>query len=404
LRKKLSLNGTTPCGTPTTPTVEPGRAMAKAVAIDCPVPTHSSAASTPTPPRELEDCVDGRLAASFDDVGGAELQAGDAHERAAGERDADRLSLAAVDLAVAERTAGDAGDGRPVLAVRAGAVAVDERSDHEIALGDAVHVGADVLDDADQLVADGPGGVGRLAAVVPEVRAAHAGEYDPNHGVGPFLDDRVGPLADLDGAGPLEDRSSHGYDTTTSRPIEGDRVDRGTNRISLLSGAARTVDEVNTRNDIREFLVSRGGKITPEQAGLSVYGANRRVSGLRREEVAMLAGISVEYYTRLERGDANGASEDVLEGIARALQLDEAERAHPFDLVRAASTTRPPRGGPSQERVRPTVQRILDAMRDVPAYVYTAEPGTPSHEALNLLASWSPTPTAIPAGDAADER
>jgi len=126
---------------------------------------------------------------------------------------------------------------------------------------------------------------------------------------------------------------------------------------------------VDAKTDIREFLISRRAKITPEQAGLPAYGGNRRVPGLRREEVAMLAGISVEYYTRLERGNANGVSEDVLEGITRALQLDEAERTHLFDLVRAANTTRPARRRPSQERVRPTVQRILDAMLDLPAYV-----------------------------------
>jgi transcriptional regulator with XRE-family HTH domain len=122
-------------------------------------------------------------------------------------------------------------------------------------------------------------------------------------------------------------------------------------------------------SDIPEFLTSRRAKITPEQAGLPAYGNNRRVKGLRREEVAMLAGISVEYYTRLERGNAAGASDDVLEGVARALQLDEAERAHLYDLVRAANTTsRPNRRRPTQERVRPVVQRILDSIT-APAYV-----------------------------------
>src|SRR5258705_8827152 len=116
------------------------------------------------------------------------------------------------------------------------------------------------------------------------------------------------------------------------------------------------------KEDIREFLVSRRAKLTPEQAGLPAYGTNRRVAGLRREEAAMLAGISVEYYTRLERGNTRGVSEDVLEGIARALQLDEAERAHLFDLVRAASSTSSARRQPSQERVRPAVQQILDSM------------------------------------------
>lgn len=126
---------------------------------------------------------------------------------------------------------------------------------------------------------------------------------------------------------------------------------------------------MDTRNDIREFLVSRRARLTPEQAGLPAYGTRRRVAGLRREEVAMLAGISVEYYTRLERGNANGASDEVLEGIVRALGLNEAERDHLFDLVRSAGRVRPPHSRPSRDRVRPTVGRILDAMADVPAYV-----------------------------------
>ena len=125
---------------------------------------------------------------------------------------------------------------------------------------------------------------------------------------------------------------------------------------------------VDARNDIREFLISRRAKITPEQAGLPAYGRNRRVKGLRREEAAMLAGISVEYYTRLERGNAAGVSEDVLEGITRALQLDEAERAHLFDLVRAGNATSITRRRLSQERVRPTVRRVLDSIT-APAYV-----------------------------------
>src|SRR2546422_2557363 len=126
---------------------------------------------------------------------------------------------------------------------------------------------------------------------------------------------------------------------------------------------------MGTSEDIREFLASRRARITPEQAGLPAYGGRRRVSGLRREEVALLAGISVEYYTRLERGNARGASESVLEGIAHALQLDEAERAHLIDLVRTANTTRPPRRRPTQQRVRPSVQRILDSMTGTPAFV-----------------------------------
>lgn len=132
-------------------------------------------------------------------------------------------------------------------------------------------------------------------------------------------------------------------------------------------------------NDIREFLVSRRARINPDQAGLPAYGSNRRVKGLRREEVAMLAGISVEYYVRLERGAVRGASEEVLEGIARALQLDEAERLHLFDLVRAAGAGSPARRRPAQERVRPVVQRILDSMVGAPAFV--------RNERLDVLAA-----------------
>jgi transcriptional regulator with XRE-family HTH domain len=110
---------------------------------------------------------------------------------------------------------------------------------------------------------------------------------------------------------------------------------------------------MDPRADIREFLVSRRARITPDQAGLPVYGTNRRVKGLRREEVALLAGISAEYYIRLERGNVRGASEDVLDGIARALQLDEAERQHLFDLARTANSapSRTSTRRPAQDRV-----------------------------------------------------
>jgi transcriptional regulator with XRE-family HTH domain len=109
------------------------------------------------------------------------------------------------------------------------------------------------------------------------------------------------------------------------------------------------------------FLISRRAKVTPEQAGLPSYG-RRRVPGLRREEVASLAGVSVEYYKRLERGNATGASETVLEALADALQLDDAERAHLLDLARASSPLPARRRRPTQQRVRPVVQRILDSI------------------------------------------
>ncbi|WP_312034378.1 helix-turn-helix transcriptional regulator [Actinoplanes sp. TBRC 11911] len=109
--------------------------------------------------------------------------------------------------------------------------------------------------------------------------------------------------------------------------------------------------------------------LTPEQAGLTLYGGNRRVSGLRREEVAMLAGVSVDYYTRLERGNLGGVSESVLESLARALKLDEAERAHLFDLARAATNTSAVRRRTPAQRVRPPIQRIVDSMVGTAAWV-----------------------------------
>src|ERR671933_418015 len=102
---------------------------------------------------------------------------------------------------------------------------------------------------------------------------------------------------------------------------------------TLTTTASSVTTENPTSAEIREFLTTRRSRITPEQAGLRSYGTRRRVSGLRREEVAMLAGISVEYYTQLERGSVSGVSEDVLDAVARALQLDDVERTHLFDLV-----------------------------------------------------------------------
>src|SRR5918912_3713437 len=112
-----------------------------------------------------------------------------------------------------------------------------------------------------------------------------------------------------------------------------------------------------TGAEIREFLTTRRSRITPEQAGLRSYGTRRRVSGLRREEVAMLAGISVEYYTQLERGSVRGVSEDVLDSAARALQLDDVECSHLLDLVRAAKQ-RPAKKHKGLDQVRPGVQQL----------------------------------------------
>ncbi|WP_308215153.1 helix-turn-helix transcriptional regulator [Pseudarthrobacter sulfonivorans] len=127
---------------------------------------------------------------------------------------------------------------------------------------------------------------------------------------------------------------------------------------------------MDRKEEIREFLISRRAKVSPAQAGIPSYGELRRVPGLRREEVAQLAGVSTDYYTRLERGSIRGVSDSVLEAVASALQMDEAERAHLMDLARTASppSSRRPRR-PAQQRVRPGVLRLLDGMTGVAAIV-----------------------------------
>jgi transcriptional regulator with XRE-family HTH domain len=129
---------------------------------------------------------------------------------------------------------------------------------------------------------------------------------------------------------------------------------------------------MDNRAQVREFLASRRGRITPEQAGLPAYGGHRRVSGLRREEVAMLAGVSIDYYIRMERGNLAGASDAVLEGVARALQLDDAERDHLFNLARG-SEPQPARLRRSREPgVTASVLQVLDAITNAPAWVRNA--------------------------------
>jgi hypothetical protein len=138
---------------------------------------------------------------------------------------------------------------------------------------------------------------------------------------------------------------------------------------------------MGNRDEARGFLTSRRDRLTPGQAGIPLYGGRRRVKGLRREEVAMLAGMSTDYYTRLERGNLSGVSDTVLDALARALQLDEAERAHLFDLAATAGApgqtgrSAPggpgpgrPRRSPGPPRVREGVLRVLDSI-SAPAYV-----------------------------------
>jgi len=125
---------------------------------------------------------------------------------------------------------------------------------------------------------------------------------------------------------------------------------------------------VDNRTEVRDFLTTRRARISPAEAGVVDDGGLRRVQGLRRREVAELAGVSIEYYTRLERGNLSGVSESVLESVARALHLDEAERAHLFDLARAQGPSRR-RAARRPQRIRPEVRATLDAFTGGPAFV-----------------------------------
>jgi transcriptional regulator with XRE-family HTH domain len=131
---------------------------------------------------------------------------------------------------------------------------------------------------------------------------------------------------------------------------------------------------MDNQDEVRDFLTTRRERLTPDRAGIPFYGGRRRVKGLRREEVAMLAGMSTDYYTRLERGNLAGVSQSVLEALARALQLDDAERAHLLDLAATANApSRPHPAARSRHRASPKtgvrvgVQRILDSISG-PAY------------------------------------
>lgn len=138
---------------------------------------------------------------------------------------------------------------------------------------------------------------------------------------------------------------------------------------------------MSRKDDVREFLISRRAHVTPEQAGIEVGGEDRRVPGLRREEVAMLAGVSPDYYTRLERGNLRGASDSVLEAVARALRLDDVEREHLFDLARPAPARRKTARPAAPTSVRPSVQRVLDSMT-APAIVVNAQQDVVAANAL----------------------
>lgn len=130
----------------------------------------------------------------------------------------------------------------------------------------------------------------------------------------------------------------------------------------------RSRDPADNRSEIRDFLATRRAKITPEQVGLPASG-RRRVPGLRREEVAVLAGVSPEWYTRLEKGHIAGVSDDVLDAVARALQLSDDERTHLFDLARAARPATRTQSRRKDVEMPPRIQWMLDSMTMSSAHV-----------------------------------
>jgi transcriptional regulator with XRE-family HTH domain len=125
---------------------------------------------------------------------------------------------------------------------------------------------------------------------------------------------------------------------------------------------------MNARRQLGEFLQTRRSQLRPEDVGVATYGGRRRVPGLRREELALLAGVSASYYRRLEQGQASNASSEVLDALARALRLDDAERRHLHEL--AAGTRRRSTGRRSApERVSPAVRQLIAVLGDVPVVV-----------------------------------
>src|SRR5438552_2530370 len=195
-------------------------------------------------------------------------------------------------------------------------------------------------------------------------------------------------------------------------------VGRATGRVPLKETIGFTLDLVDTKKEIRDFLTSRRARITPEQAGLRSYGS-RRVPGLRREEVAVLAGVSVPYYTRLERGDMSGDSASVLEAPAWAPEFVDAERAHPLELAThselfrtrwAAHDVRFHNTGVKQfhhpvvEELNLSFNRLdLPADQGLTIFTYAAEPGSRSEEALRLLGSWAATADPAESAQATDQ-
>ncbi|MFI1098831.1 helix-turn-helix domain-containing protein [Streptomyces melanogenes] len=126
---------------------------------------------------------------------------------------------------------------------------------------------------------------------------------------------------------------------------------------------------MDQRAELSEFLRSRRARLKPGDVGLPDFGRHRRVPGLRREELAQLAGVSVAYYTRLEQGNGQNVSAEVLDAIARALRLTDAEQQHLTHLAKPTASKKKKAGGGRQAAVRPQLHHLIDSMEAVPAYI-----------------------------------
>ncbi|MFF5437086.1 helix-turn-helix domain-containing protein [Streptomyces achromogenes] len=158
---------------------------------------------------------------------------------------------------------------------------------------------------------------------------------------------------------------------------------------------AATGRALDRRAELSEFLRSRRARLKPEDVGLSGFGRHRRVPGLRREELAQLAGVSVAYYTRLEQGNGRNVSAEVLDAIARALRLTDAEHAHLTHLAKPKALKKKQQGA-RQQQVRPALRQLLQTMESVPAYVVgrRAEILAWNRMAAALFGDWGEVPPA----------
>ncbi|MFF5144714.1 helix-turn-helix domain-containing protein [Streptomyces sp. NPDC013157] len=160
------------------------------------------------------------------------------------------------------------------------------------------------------------------------------------------------------------------------------------------AGPASASPSLDRRAELSEFLRTRRARLSPSDVGLPDFGRRRRVPGLRREELAQLAGVSVAYYTRLEQGNGRNVSAEVLDSIARALRLTDAEHAHLTHLAKGKQHKKKASARPQQ--VRASLGQLLESMEGVPAYIVgrRSEILAWNRMAAALFGDWAELPAA----------